>query len=70
MIASQAPSLPVFVTGEAVAGADVAAQCLGSITAIKAHDIISMYGSSHRHRRNPHLLGFWRLSKLTHCPMY
>ena len=70
MIAPQTPPLSVFFTGEAVADANMAAQCLASITAIKAHDIISMHGSSHRHSRSPHLVGLWRLSKLTERPMH
>ena len=52
-----------------MASADVAADCLAPIAAIKAHHIIPVYGTAHRHRRGPNLLRLTRLSKLTDRPM-
>ena len=59
--------LPLRVTLSA--SADVAAECLVPIAAIKAHHIIPVYGTVHRHRRGPNLLRLTRLSKLTDRPM-
>jgi hypothetical protein len=69
MIASQLPPPSVFIRAQAMASADVAAECLAPIAAIKAHHIIPVYGTAHRHRRGPNLLRLTRLSKLTDRPM-
>ena len=69
MIASPPPPPSVFIRAQAMASADVAAECLAPIAAIKAHYIIPMYGTAHRHRRGPNLLRLTRLSKLTDRPM-
>lgn len=69
MIASQPPPPSVFIRAQAMASADVATECLAPIAAIKAHQIIPVYGTAHRHRRGPNLLRLTRLSKLTDRPM-
>jgi hypothetical protein len=69
MIASQPPPPSVFIRAQAMASAHVAAECLAPIAAIKAHHIIPVYGTAHRHRRGPNLLRLTRLSKLTDRPM-
>jgi hypothetical protein len=70
MIASQPPSLPVFIPGEAVANADVPSQCLAAIAAIEANHVVMAYRLPDRHSRSQNLRWLNLLSKLTERPMY
>jgi hypothetical protein len=69
MIASELPSPQVFISAQAVSGADMPPQCLAPITAIHAHDIIMMDRSANRYSRCENILGLNRLSEVAQCVM-
>jgi hypothetical protein len=70
MIVPQAPPLPVFIPGEAVAAAEMAAQRLATTAAIETSHIVVPHRSPHRHSRSQNLCWLNLLSKLTERPMY
>jgi hypothetical protein len=65
MIASQSPTLQVFIPIEPVARADVPLQGLPPVAAIQANHVILMYGSPRRHGWDQNFLCLNGLSKLT-----
>ena len=65
MIASQLPPPSVFIRAQAMASADVAAECLAPIAAIQANHVILMNGSPYRHGGNQNFLCLNGLSELT-----
>ena len=65
MIASQPPPPSVFIRAQAMASADVAAECLAPIAAIQANHVILMNGSPYRHGGNQNFLCLNGLSELT-----
>ena len=69
MIAQQPPPPPIFVAGEAVATADVAAQRLAAVAAIETNHVVVAYRLSHRHGRITDFLRLGRLPKSTERSM-
>jgi hypothetical protein len=69
MIAPQSPSLPVFISAQAVAGADMPSQRLPSVAAIETSHTVSLDGPSHGHSGSETLVRLGRLSNLTDRPM-
>jgi hypothetical protein len=70
MIASQFPTLQVFVPVEPMARADVPSQRLPPVAAIQADDVVLMNGSPYRYSRCENFLGRNGLSKLTERRMH
>ena len=65
MIAPQTPPLSVLIAAEAMAGADVAAQRLGSVAAIEANHIVRAHRLPNRDSWGSDFLRLGRLPKLT-----
>ena len=57
MVAPQTPALPIFIPGQAVAHADMAAERLAPVAAIQADHPILTHRSPHRYRRSQRHLG-------------
>ena len=69
MIAQQPPPPSIFISVQAMAGADMAAQGLALVAAIETNHVVTAHRLSHRHGRCAHHFRFSRLSKLTDSPM-
>jgi hypothetical protein len=70
MIVPQAPPLPVFVSVQAVAYADMAAQSLAAVAAIETNHVVMAYRLPDRDRGSQNLCWLNLLSKLAECLMY
>ena len=69
MIAPQAPPPPILIPVQAVAHADMAAQSLATIAAIKTDHVVMADRLPDRYGRSQNLCWLNLLSKLTERPM-
>jgi hypothetical protein len=69
MIAPQPPPPPIFVSLQAMADADMAAQHLALVAAIETNYIVMAYRLSHRHGGSSDLFRLAPLAKLTDSPV-
>jgi hypothetical protein len=70
MIASQSPTLQVFLPVEPVSRADVPSQRFSSVAAVQANHIVPLHGSPHRYSRDKNFFERNGLSKLTERLMH
>jgi hypothetical protein len=70
MIDPQSPTLQVFISSQAMSGADVPSQRLATIATIQAHHVILMNRSPHRYGRGTNFFRLTWLSKLTERLMH
>jgi hypothetical protein len=69
MIAPQPPTLAVFISAQAMPGADMPSQRLPPVAAIEANHVVPVNGPSRRDSGSENLVWFGRLSKQTDRPM-